>query len=82
LKGRQSQQIGYQIFQVTAVGADMEEAQWMQHKVRQALLGFTPTVTGWATGPISAEQPRGVTRDDDGPVFITTDDFRIFVSPS
>jgi hypothetical protein len=71
-----------QLFQVTAVGGDMDEAQWMQYEVRLALLGWSPTVTGWTFGPIRLDLPSGVLRDDDGPVFYTTDRFFVFVSPS
>jgi hypothetical protein len=67
-----------QTFQVTAVGDSMEEAAWMQHKARQVLLGWTPGITG-AT-PIELDFGSGVFRDPDGPVFYTTDRFRIALS--
>jgi hypothetical protein len=64
-----------QLFQVTCVGKTMEEAEWMQHEARTALVGFTPAVDD-AT-PIELDLGSGVRRDDDGPVFFTTDRFRI-----
>jgi hypothetical protein len=73
-------QISRQLFQVTAVGATAYGAQWMQHKVRLALEGWRPTVAGWDPGPIELDQGSGVTPDRDGPVFITTDRFTIYVS--
>jgi len=71
-------QIAVQTFQVTCVGDTMAEAQWMQAKAREALLGVTPAFTG-AT-PIELQLGSGVLRDDDGVVFYTTDRFTIYVS--
>jgi hypothetical protein len=67
-----------QTFQVTAVGDSMEEAGWMQEKARGVLVGWTPSITG-AT-PIHLDFGSGVFRDPDGPVFYTTDRFRIALS--
>ena len=64
-----------QLFQVNCVGDTMEEAEWMQHEARTVLVGFTPAVDD-AT-PIELDLGSGVRRDDDGPVFFTTDRFRI-----
>jgi len=71
-------QIAIQLFQVTCVGDTMAEAQWMQAKAREALLGITPSFTG-AT-PIELDLGSGVRRDPDGVVFHTTDRFTIYVS--
>lgn len=71
-------QVSVQLFQVTCVGDTMDEAQWMQAQVRTALLGVIPAFSG-AT-PIELDNGSGVTRDDDGVVFYTTDRFRIYVS--
>jgi hypothetical protein len=62
-------------FQVTCVGKTMDEAQHLQAAVQTALMGWAPTVGD----PILLEFPSGVFRDDDGPVFYTTDRFRTFV---
>jgi hypothetical protein len=67
-----------QTFQVTAVGDSMEEAAWMQEKARGVLLGWIPSVTG-AT-PIELDFGSGIFRDPDGPVFFSTDRFRIALS--
>jgi hypothetical protein len=66
-------------FQVTSVGDDLDEAQWMQYKVRQALIGWTPSITG-AT-PIELDKGNLFTFTDlDGPVTSTTDRYRIALS--
>jgi hypothetical protein len=64
-----------QTFQVTATGDSMEEAQWGQHKARGVLLGWTPNIAG--AMPIRLDFGSGVFRDPDGPVFYSTDRFRI-----
>ena len=64
-------------FQVTCVGSSRRQAQWMQQKVRAALLGWTPTVAGVGTFPIQPLTGSGVDRDTavSPPVFFTTDRF-------
>lgn len=52
-------------FQVTCVGRDMDQAQWMQQKVRAALLGWTPTVSGLATHAVLLLDGSGIERDTD-----------------
>lgn len=71
--------ISLQLFQVTCVGTDMDEAQWMQNRVRSALLGWTPTLVGFTANRIELDLGSGVLRDDDGPVFYTTDRFSLYV---
>lgn len=71
-------QIAIQLFQVTCVGDTMAEAQWMQAKSREALLGVIPAFAG-AT-PIELALGSVVLRDPDGVVFYTTDRFTIYVS--
>jgi hypothetical protein len=73
-------QISRQLFQVTCVGASMDVAQELQFDVRTALLGHQPVVSGWDTGPIELDFGSGVLRDDDGPVFYSTDRFLVYVS--
>jgi hypothetical protein len=73
-------QISRQLFQVTCVGNSMDAAQELQFDVRAALLGHRPTVAGWDTGPIELDLGSGVLRDDDGPVFYSTDRYLIYVS--
>jgi hypothetical protein len=77
-------QIVTQTFQVTCVGKGtttgedgMEEAQWAQHKARGVLVGWTPGITG--ASPIQLDFGSGVFRDPDGPVFYTTDRYRVFI---
>lgn len=69
-------------FQVTCVGETAVQAQWMQHKVRQALHGWTPTVAGLGTTPIELAEGSGLLRDDDPlPVrFYSTDRFTAYTS--
>jgi len=71
-------QIITQTFQVTCVGDSMEEAQWMQEEARGVLIGWIPSLTG-AT-PVELDFGSGTFRDPDGPVFYTTDRYRIFMS--
>jgi hypothetical protein len=73
-------QMAAQLFQVTAVGDTMEEAQWMQHKAREALLGWAPTVAGTSVARILLDMGSGVSRDPDGPTFFTTDRFQAITS--
>jgi hypothetical protein len=74
-------QVARQLFQITFVGADMDEAQWLQEKTRTALLGWQPSVSGWDIGPVEMDSPNlsGGT-DFDGPVFTIADRFSIYVS--
>lgn len=69
-------------WQVTCVGSTLDQAQWMQHKVRVALLGWTPTVAGLGTTPVNLLDGAGVTRDDDiqPPLFYSTDRFLAYTS--
>lgn len=71
-------------FQVTGIGADLDEAQWMQNKIREAMLGWTPTVSGLSLSPVELTQGSGVLRDDDvkEPLFYSTDRFRVHSAPS
>jgi hypothetical protein len=70
-------QIVTQTFSVNAVGDSMEEAGWMQEKARGVLVGWTPGITG--ASPIQLDFGSGVFRDPDGPVFYTTDRYRVFI---
>jgi hypothetical protein len=74
-----SHQIAGQLFQVTSVGGDLDEAQWMQYKVRQALMGWTPSLTG-ATR-IQMDQPDlSLGTDLEGPVAAVADRYSITLS--
>jgi hypothetical protein len=74
-----SHQIAGQLFQVTSVGDDLDEAQWLQFKVRQALLGWTPSITG-ATR-IQMDQPDlSLGTDLEGPVTAVADRYSITLS--
>ena len=39
-------------WQVTSVGGTAEQAEWMQQKVRSALVGWAPTVSGVSSGKV------------------------------
>lgn len=69
-------------WQVTCVSDGGAGAQWMQHKVRQALHGHTPTVAGVDTNPIRLVDGSGISRDDTAqpPLFYSTDRFTAFTS--
>lgn len=64
-------------WQVTCVSNGAAGAQWMQQKVRVALHGHTPTVTGLGTTPIELVDGSAITRDDSlsPPLFYSTDRF-------
>lgn len=69
-------------WQVTSVGETREQAQWMSYKVRQALNGFKPVVSGMSFSPIILDGDSPVTRDDDvqPPKFYAVDIFTTFVN--
>lgn len=64
-------------WQVTSVSNGAAGAQWMQQKVRAALHGFTPTVSGLGTTPIELVDGSAITRDDSlsPPLFYAIDRF-------
>jgi hypothetical protein len=73
-------------WQVTCVSDGAAGAQWMQHKVRQALHGHIPVVAGVGTTPIELSFGSGITRDTGGsddvspPLFYSTDRFIAYTS--
>lgn len=71
-------------WQVTCVSDGAAGAQWLQHKVRQALHGHSPTVAGVGTTPIELAQGSGITRDDglsgNPTLFYSTDRFIAYAS--
>lgn len=69
-------------WQVTAVGEGLLQAGWMQHKVRLALVGWTPTITGVGTYPVHLAQGSGIPREDpvQPPLFFSTDRFSALTS--
>lgn len=77
-------QIAVYTFQLTSVALTREQAQWMQHKARVSLLGWTPTVAGIGATPLQLDDPGGggVTRDDDvsPPQFYAVDRYRMYAS--
>ena len=72
------------LYQITCVGADMDETQWMQDSVRSALLGWQPSVSGVTCSLVELQSGSGTTRDpsNDVPLFYSTDRFRVFTSPT
>lgn len=64
-------------FQVTSVSNGAAGAQWMQQKVRAALHGHIPTVSGLGTTPIELVDGSAITRDDSlsPPLFYAIDRF-------
>lgn len=69
-------------WQVTCVSDSGAGAQWIQHKVRVALQGHIPVVTGVGTTPIELSNGSGVTRQDTPPptLFYSTDRFTAYAS--
>ena len=69
-------------FRIFSVGTSGEQALWEQQKVRAALLGWEPTVSGISLGVIERDGGFGLRRDDDvqPAIFDVADDFRVFAS--
>lgn len=68
-------------WQVISVGEAAAQAEWMQHKVRTALLGWRPAITGWSFGLVEMSGGQGTRRDDgtQPALFYTIDEFTVFV---
>jgi hypothetical protein len=64
-------------WQVTSVGSTAEQAEWMQHEVRKALLGWTPS----GASPVMRSGGQGTRRDDgtQPAQFFAVDHFTSFV---
>lgn len=74
-------QIRRQTFQVVYVGDDVDEAQWMQQKAQEALLGWSPTVSGLSPGPVELDNENLFSRTDfDGPTHEIADRYLVYVS--
>lgn len=75
-------QIVVWMWQVTCVSDSADGAQWMQHKVRQALQGVIPSVAGLGTTPIELFDGSGITRQDTPPppLFYSADRFIAYTS--
>lgn len=71
-------------FQVTSVGGTAEQAEWMQHKARTALVGWQPdTITGGPSFGLVEKSGGQGTRRDDGTQpakFFAVDRFTLFAS--
>lgn len=77
-----TQEVTVHEFQVTSVGATPQQAEWMQTKVRTALLGWVPTVTGYSFGRVDKIGGQPSQRDDgvQPAQFFATDDYTVFTS--
>lgn len=74
-------QIRQNTFHVVYIGADKDEAQWMQEQSQKALLGWAPTVTGFSPGKIELDQENLFGRSDmDGPTYEIADRYLVYVS--
>lgn len=74
-------QIRRQTFQVVYVGDDRNEAQWMQEKAQETLLGWSPSVTGFSPGPVELDNENLFSRTDfDGPTHEIADRYLVYVS--
>jgi len=70
------------LYQVTCVGLDRQQAEWLQDKARAALLGGL-TVTGYQADHVVPDLVGGVTREDEGAttLFVAREQYRIFTTP-
>lgn len=73
-------------FQVTCVSRRRDQAQWLQHYVRELLLSEVLVVPGRSLLRIVLDVPSGVDRDDEigereGQVFFSTDVFSVVTTP-
>jgi hypothetical protein len=74
-------QISHPTFLVFYVGADADSAQWLQEKARTSLLGWSPTLAGFAPGPVELDLENVIDGPDfDGPVYEIADRYSIFLS--
>jgi hypothetical protein len=70
-------------WQVTSVGQNREQAQWMQDACRDALINGTLAITGRSVMKVDLSGGSGVERDDDfqPPLFYAVDVFEIMLTP-
>ena len=69
-------------FQVTSVSGTLMDALWMVQKTRDALIGFTPVVSGDAFGKCELAAVSAVLRDDSvqPPLFYGVDEYQCFAA--
>lgn len=74
---------GRQAVQITSVGVSRRQAEWARDKARAVMLAGFP-VTGTTLQLVHLDIDSGVRRDDDvePPVFIATERFRLFTTPT
>lgn len=67
-------------WQVTSIGSTRKQAQWMQQKVRAALVGWEPSVSGLSFGLVEKSGGQGTRRDDgtQPAQFFSIDQFSVF----
>lgn len=75
-----------QPFQVTCVSRRRDQAQWLQHEVRDLLLSQTLVVPGRGVTRVYIDDPSGVEHDDtlgeaEGQRFFSTDIFNVMTGP-
>ncbi len=73
------------LYQLTSVGHDRKQAEWVADKARQVLLAATLTLTGGRKVlRVGVDMLGGVIRDDDvaPPIWYSPDRYRIFTTPS
>lgn len=70
------------IYQVTCVGKDRKQAEWVADKAMGLLAGFA--VTGRSVPVVELESAPGIQRDDtkSPPLFYSTPRFRLFTTPA
>lgn len=68
---------------VRVTGGSRQQCAWGQNKVRGALIGWRPVLTGFGFGLTELAQGVHPDRDDDvqPPLFFAPDEYRVFASP-
>lgn len=67
-------------WQVTSVGEDRRQAEWVAVRCRDALLDQPLTVAGWELTPVTHESSSVIRRDDDlpgDPLFFAVDTYSL-----
>lgn len=67
-------------WQITSVGTDRQQAEWVAVRCRDALLDNRLAVDGWQTTPVSHDSSSPIRRDDDlpgKPLFVAVDTYSL-----
>ncbi len=72
------------VYQLTSVGADRRQCEWVADKARETILAAAPTLTNRKVTYIDVDMLGGVQRDDDvqPPTFYCPERYRIRTTPT